>query len=346
MDEEQKLLEIAEVYFREEIAPKANLIDSQPSALLEGLKGLGERGLLALRVGGMSEIMFRRFQEMAAKYSGALAFLQTQHQSAGGMIAKSENEELKQEILPFLARGSRLIGVGFSQLRRLGEPVLKAVPLKGGYQLNGLIPWITGFDFFGEFIAGAMLEDGRSVFGLMPFKNTKQETGGKLVLSPPLELATMASTNTVTAEINNWFLDKNKILFVKPSGWIHTQDKQNVLHHSFFALGCARAALDIIENTAKIKGLPVIWEALAKLEEELNTCRTEIFNERAHNALQLRAWAIDLASRCATAAVTVAGGAANHKHHAAQRVYREALVFTVSGQTTAVMEATLGRLVR
>jgi alkylation response protein AidB-like acyl-CoA dehydrogenase len=61
--------------------------------------------------------------------------------------------------------------------------------------------------------------------------------------------------------------------------------------------------------------------------------------------LQLRAWAINLAVRCANAAVTVSSGAANYKNHAAQRVYREALVFTVSGQTTAVMEATLARLV-
>jgi alkylation response protein AidB-like acyl-CoA dehydrogenase len=61
--------------------------------------------------------------------------------------------------------------------------------------------------------------------------------------------------------------------------------------------------------------------------------------------LQLRAWAINLAVRCASAAVTVSSGAANYRYHAAQRVYREALVFTVSGQTTAVMEATLARLV-
>jgi hypothetical protein len=61
--------------------------------------------------------------------------------------------------------------------------------------------------------------------------------------------------------------------------------------------------------------------------------------------LQLRSWAINLAQRCASAAVTVSSGAANYRYHAAQRVYREALVFTVSGQTTAVMEATLAQLV-
>ncbi|WP_293068094.1 MULTISPECIES: hypothetical protein [unclassified Moorena] len=61
--------------------------------------------------------------------------------------------------------------------------------------------------------------------------------------------------------------------------------------------------------------------------------------------LQLRTWAINLAGRCAQAAVTVSSGAANYKHHPAQRVYREALVFTVSGQTTAIMEGSLARLV-
>ena len=60
--------------------------------------------------------------------------------------------------------------------------------------------------------------------------------------------------------------------------------------------------------------------------------------------LQLRSWAINLAGRSAQAAVTVSSGAANYKHHAAQ-VYREALMFTVSGQTTEIMEATLARLV-
>lgn len=37
---------------------------------------------------------------------------------------------------------------------------------------------------------------------------------------------------------------------------------------------------------------------------------------------------------------------ANYAHHPAQRVYREALAFTVTGQNTVVMEATLARLIR
>ncbi|MGA9379609.1 MAG: cyclase family protein, partial [Phormidium sp.] len=48
---------------------------------------------------------------------------------------------------------------------------------------------------------------------------------------------------------------------------------------------------------------------------------------------------------CAHAAITVSSGAANLKSHPAQRVYREALVFTVSGQTEGIKAATLQRLI-
>jgi hypothetical protein len=60
--------------------------------------------------------------------------------------------------------------------------------------------------------------------------------------------------------------------------------------------------------------------------------------------LQLRARSIDLANRCARAAVVASSGGANSLEHPAQRVYREALMFSVFGQTTAVMEATLNQL--
>jgi alkylation response protein AidB-like acyl-CoA dehydrogenase len=62
--------------------------------------------------------------------------------------------------------------------------------------------------------------------------------------------------------------------------------------------------------------------------------------------LQIRAWAIDLAVRCAHAGVAAHSGAANALSHPAQRVYREALVFTVSAQTTDIMRATLDRIAR
>ena len=58
----------------------------------------------------------------------------------------------------------------------------------------------------------------------------------------------------------------------------------------------------------------------------------------------LRGRAISLMNTCAQAAIIAASGAANMLGHPAQRVYKESLVFSVSGQTTAGAIASLSYL--
>ncbi|WP_232224182.1 cyclase family protein [Mastigocladopsis repens] len=358
MKDHHSLLNTAKSYLLEEVAPSANEIDCNPNSLFHALRGLGKLGLLALKVphrwGGkeFSEQTYGNFQELVARYSGALAFVQTQHQSAAGMLVASSNSSLQEEYLPRMGNGEVLLGVGFSQLRREGDPLTVAIPVPGGYQLNGVVPWVTGWEFFSEFIVAATLPDGRAVFGIVPLLETHQDSGGAVTLSTPAQLAAMTSSNTVTATLNNWFLSAERIVFMKPAGWIHENDQKNVLRATFLATGCALAGLDILESVASRKSLPFIQKAFDSLQQELNNCRNAV-REAQNNPglklserLQLRAWAIDLAGRIAHAAVTVSSGAAIYSHHNAQRVYREALVFTVTGQTRAVMEATLLRLTR
>lgn len=355
MDGQQHLLNLAQCYLKESVSPHAATIDIDPIALQKALTGLGELGLLALRLpsrwGGMdfSQEMFQSFQELVARYSGALAFLQTQHQSAAAMLLQSENDLLR-EYLPYLSSGL-LLGVGFSHLRREGKPVMTAVPFAGGYKLEGYVPWVTGFNLFQEFIVAAVLPDGGAVFGLVPFVETHQDQLSAITFSQPMALAAMTSTNTVTATLKSWFLPQERVVCIKPKNWIHDNDKKNVLNATGLVLGCASAGLDIMKSTYSTKPVSFILKAWETLNQELCDCRAAIKyaqqnRDSLDKQLQLRAWAIDLAIRCASAAVTVSSGAANYSHHAAQRVYREALVFTVSGQTTAIMEATLARLIR
>ncbi len=234
---------------------------------------------------------------------------------------------------------------------REGEPLIIAVPVTGGYQLDGVVPWVTGWGFFKEFIVAATLPDNRAVFGIVPFSETYQ-SGGRITFTTPAQLAAMTSTNTVTATLTNWFLPTDRVVSVKPAGWIDENDQNNVLRPTFLTTGCALAGLDILESAAQTKSLPFITNAFESLQQELSNCRTAIREAQQHSSLgmllrlQLRGWAIDLTARIAHAAVTVSSGAANYSNHAAQRVYREVLVFTVTGQTRAVMEATLERLTR
>ena len=362
MSNEDQILQDAEEFLRTEVAPKAQEIDGSTDALRVALKGLCDRNLMALRrpaaYGGpaMSEANFRRFQESVARYSGSLAFLQTQHQSAGSMIAKSKNEELRQEYLPKMASGEKLVGIGFSQLRRAEPPMLTATPVEGGYELNGNVPWITGYTFYPEFLIGATLPDGRAVFGVVPFENTDrskeskiQNQESKISFSEPMRLAAMETALTVTAELQSWFLKEEQVVFIQAEDWIKNNDMINIVLQGHFALGCARAGLDILKANAEKKPLPFLKTTYDKLDEELESCRaatTRTEGLSIEERLNVRAWAIDLAVRCAHAGVTASSGAANSLTHPAQRVYREALVYTVSAQTAPIMEATLSRLVR
>lgn len=343
-------LQSAETFLQDTIAPIANQIDEKVEALRSAMVGLGDRHLLALRVpeswngGGLNDEQFHRFQELIAQYSGALAFLQTQHQSAAAMLVKSENESLKQAFLPLMGTGEKRVGIGFSHLRRANPP-LKAVPVNGGYLLHGHIPWITGFDFFQSVLIAAVLPDGEAVYGMVPFTN--RSSNGEIRFSAPMALAAMTSTNTVTADLTEWFLPASQVAFVLPAKAIQKSDRANVLNHGFFALGCAQAGLDVLATAARSKS-GLVAPTLEALSQELSACRSAIYStiaEPFEARLKLRVWSIDLMMRCAHAAVIASSGAANSKSHPAQRVFREALLFSVSGQTNAVLEASLDRCV-
>lgn len=349
---ERDWLKESEIFLREHVAPGANAIDSDVEALREALRGMCDRGYMAMRrpaeYGGpaLDEMSFRNFQESVARVSGSLAFLQTQHQSAVSMIAKGDNEELKERLLPKMGNGEFLCGIGFSQLRRSGPPMLKAERVDGGYELNGVVPWVTGHGFYHSFLIGAALPDGRSVFGVVPFSDTKLESG-EIRFDGPMRLAAMESPQTMKAELTSWNLADEDVAFVKPDGWIQGNDMINVTLQAWFALGCARAGLDIMEEAFEKKQLRFINEAWQALGQELEDCRMRASEQDApvEERLRTRAWAIDLAARCSHAGVVCSSGAANSIHHDAQRVYREALVYTVSAQTKDIMEASLARIV-
>ena len=349
----ETLLERAERVLREEVAPKAQAMDGDPAALAEGLAVLGREGLLALKrpveFGGpdLPDPEVRRFQEIVARHSGALAFLQTQHQGISGMLAGSSNRALAEEYLPHTHDGTKLVGVGFSQLRRPGPPMVTATPVEGGYRIDGRVPWVTGFGFFHEFTVGAQLPDGRAVFGLVPLRETETVDP-----TPPMRLAAMQAAGTVAVDLDGFFLPDARVIAVRLAGWISGSDEINIAQQGSFALGCAQAGLDVLAGNAAKRRLTFADVAHERLQAELDATREEAERwagqasaENIAERLDLRARMIDVMVRCAHAGVVSSSGAANSLDHPAQRIFRESIVFSVSAQTGPIMEATLRRIV-
>jgi alkylation response protein AidB-like acyl-CoA dehydrogenase len=345
-------LESAERYFESEVRPKAQEIDQSIFALTAAFEGLAAAKWLGLRVPqeyggkGFADPAFRRFQEIAARCSGALAFLQTQHQSAASFIVKSDNEDLKRRTLPKLATGELTAGIAFAQLRRHGAPMLTADRVRDGYVLRGNAPWITGWGIFGHCVTAAKREDGTTLF----VWHRLAEEGG-FTATQPMHLAAMEVVQTVSGKFEKYFIPEADVLYIRPGNWIEENDLINISLQAPFALGCAQAGVDILRSAFEKKKIPAIADAADALAEELARCRDEAYGAMENQgdtqrSLEARAWAIDLAGRSAHAAVAASSGAGNSFAHPAQRVYREALVFTVSAQTIPILEATLRRMTR
>lgn len=343
-------------FLQNEVVPQANKIDRKPLALKSALTKMGGFSWLAMKApqelggSGLNEAEYRPLQIEFARASGALTFLQTQHQSAVGKIAQSKNKSLPKEFFPEVAQGKVLIGVGFSHLRRPGVPMMQASETSTGYLLTGTVPWVTGYGFFDHFILGATLADGRELYGLMPLANQIQKLGGEIICSEPMKLLAASATNTVSVKISKWFLKRDRIISINPQGTIHHSSRRNVLNHGFFALGCAYAGVDLLRKTAAEKQREFLhesWESLsqevAQTEEKAITLLADASVPYSQRLL-LRAKTIDLAQRCSLAAVIASSGAANYSDSSAARVYREALLFSVSGQTKDVMQASLKQL--
>ncbi|HVR83455.1 MAG TPA: acyl-CoA dehydrogenase family protein [Planctomycetota bacterium] len=345
-------LDAARAFLTDWVRPRAASLDQDPAVLREALAELGRRGFLGLRIprslGGLelAPLDFRRFQEASARASGALAFLESQHQSACGLLVRGSNSALSARVLPAFARGGESSGIAFSHLRKTGAPALAAVPEPGGYRLSGHLPWVTGWGLFTHCVTAATLPDQRVLFALHPLRESPE-----LRSSRPLELAAMGVTQTVAIDVRGLFIPESDVVEVHPPTWIEENDRIAIALQSPLALGAAGAAIDVLREEASKKKRPALAAAAERLDRELAACRVEAFGAMEEpvdreRSLRARSAAIELAGRAAHAAVVGAAGAGNLLGHPAQRVYREALAFSVLALSPSIQEAALALLSR
>ena len=347
-----------EAYLKAVVQPIAHQIDTDSDALFESFRGLGRQGWLALKnptdFGGLdlTGTEYQQFQSIVARYSGALAFLQTQHQSAASLLLSSENEALKQKYLPGMAVGDICLGVGFSQLRRrpaplsaMAEPPQKGIAVEGRYSLTGVFPWVTGAGLFTDFVGAAVLPDGTAVFGIVPLVS---EQTGQLTVGLPMALAGMAATSTVEVRLEDWILEEAQVVGMRPAGWLEGRDRANPLSPLGLIFGCTQAGIDALKVGLKRRGIDhaIAQQLTLKLAWlQMDLPRVAALSGEAYpQKLALRGRAISLMNTCAQAAMIAASGAANVASHPTQRIYKESLVFSVSGQTTDGAIASLNTL--
>jgi hypothetical protein len=203
---------------------------------------------------------------------------------------------------------------------------------------------VTGWGIFTLCLTAAPLPDGRILFAVHPLSPSPTMTASK-----PLDLAAMTVTQTVTVDVRDLFIPESDVVDLHPPTWIQENDRVAVVLQSPLALGCAQAGIDVLRDEAAKRNNGVMAAAAERLDRELETCRQEAYRAMEENGdldkgLRARAAAIELAGRTSHAAVLAAAGAGNLMSHPAQRVYREALAFSVLALSPPIQDAALRKL--
>jgi alkylation response protein AidB-like acyl-CoA dehydrogenase len=274
------------------------------------------------------------------------AFILSQREAAVRRIRDSGRSDLCRELLRPLACGGRFATVGLSQLttsRQHGGPAMRVAESAGGFELDGVMPWVTGADQADHLITGGVLADGRQVLVALPADAPGVSVG------PPMDLSALTGSRTAEVSCRQVTVDYHLLLAGPVENVVKSGQRGGTggLETSCLALGLAGAAIDRLHEGARAR--PELNELAAKLEADRVAVRQELHRLAGGAAspvaaLEVRAKANALVLRATQAALTACKGAGFVHPHPAQRWARQALFFLVWSCPRAAAEATLGYL--
>lgn len=335
------------------LLPRANQVDQSDVPPADNIHCLASAGLLGLSTPqeygghGASGATLRAYSEILASACGVTTFVQGQHQSCCSLLAGSSNEALKAELLPKLASGELLGGVAFSHLRRPGTPTMRVERDGDGYVFNGVAPWMSGYGLMNVVVLGGTLPDSGLLYTVVPLTGDDA-----LQATPAMHLCAMNASGTVALHCTDYRVPLDRELKIITMAQMSANDLGGILGVTPQTLGVTTAALRLLNELAATRHSDLIAETANTLLDEQNAVRQSVEKWRVRssapdykdNALQVRAWCIDLGVRAAHAAVIASGGGANSRDHTAQRLYREAMFYTLTAQTRDVQTASLQRV--
>jgi alkylation response protein AidB-like acyl-CoA dehydrogenase len=315
------------------------------------VNALAEEGLLGLSTprehGGLGappeEI--RRGLEIVASGCGTTAFVYFQHLVGCRHIAAGENAELASRVLPAYAGGDRFCTLAFSHLRRPGPPTLRVAADGDAFVFDGAAPWATGAGIADDVLLAGTDDDGSSIWVVVPLAD-----GPGMRVSEPMPLAAANASATVSLACDGLRVGRDAFVKRVSPAQLAGDTAGAILFFTALSLGVAVAAAALVaERTA---GTDVLAGHAAGLSDEIERARSAVdvcagragetgFDEQA---VAVRAWCVDLGMRAAHAAVVASGGRANLAADPAQRLLREAMLYTLTAQTLGLRAASLRRL--
>lgn len=258
-------------------------------------------------------------QEALASGCLTTAFLWAQHTGLVRALAASEDAELRDRWLAPLARGE--VRAGLALGGALPRPTLRARQEAGGWVLDGVSPFVSGWGRIDVVHAAARTPDDRIAWLIV------EAAEGPALRVERLRLAALNATATVRVSFDQLPVPAAALTGQHPVGDVTPPAVLRM--HAALALGVAARCCRMLGPTP--------------LDAELAALRAEL-DRLGPGTAAARAMAGELALRAASALMTTRGSrsllAADH----GQRLAREAMFVLVYALRPASRAALLGRL--
>jgi len=322
-------LELARRISDDLLFPSALEVDRARAVPVERLDRLAAAGLYGLAgpadAGGMGLTDPRtgmRVLEILAGGCLTTTFVWMQHHGAVRAVAAGP-PGLRAAWLERLCRGQVRAAAAFSGLRRPGPPLLVARAVEGGWALDGLAAWVTGWGRVDVVHVGARTEAGDVVWLLA------DAVTGPTLTAERLDLAAVGASSTVTLRFHDHRVTGDRVTGSEPHQAWAERDRASLRSNGSLALGVAGRCLSLLGPS--------------RLDVELTRSREELDGASPDEMPRARAAASALALEAAAALVTAGGGRSILRDQHAQRLAREALFLLVFGQTPVIRRAQMER---
>ncbi|MFI0347866.1 MAG: acyl-CoA dehydrogenase family protein [Chthoniobacterales bacterium] len=326
-------------FLEREVAPIAYQLDEEADLFRkfhERFVDLGSLNfLIPQSLGGLGgeRREWIEYNVLMAQYSGALLFLQAQHQYSVSRLKKLLPDPRVEKTLRWLAVSKQGIGLALAKNKNL----FHVASTDEGYHLSGTLPWVTGLDYFSHLLL-SFEHNGMLFYTLLPFQALKRNEGN-LLMSPKIETAVFNSISSNSMRLDHWFISHDEIIFSHP-----IVPKKPIEHPSVYNLAGAAKALLKEALQGKYGNLPEVKKTHGQLSNSWNEYYHRILEDKTC-PLTLRAEGVELAERCVLLSRVACGSVSVLKSHPVARLSREIWQYTIAGYSEEQLKAYLMALV-